>query len=79
MSKRETQMDSSKVNMKERRINRRRVVGTGVAGAAGLAAAGAMGPFGASARSGVGSQARSLRRQDAEPVMGGRMRIASTG
>lgn len=79
LKKQTTRTNSNTAGATAHRINRRRVVHTGVAGAAGLAAAGAIGPFGASARSGVGSQARSLRRQDGDPVMGGRMRIASTG
>lgn len=73
MSKRDKTTDSARQRMKDHRVNRRKVVGTGVAGAASLAAMGPLGPIGASARTAA------LRLQDGEPVMGGRMRIASTG
>jgi peptide/nickel transport system substrate-binding protein len=55
-----------------RRMNRRRVVQAGVTGAAGIAAAGMVAPAVAGSRP-------LARRQDGEPVSGGRLRIASTG
>jgi peptide/nickel transport system substrate-binding protein len=53
-------------------MNRRRVVQAGVTGAAGIAAAGMVAPAVAGSRP-------LARRQDGEPVSGGRLRIASTG
>ncbi|MBA2468260.1 MAG: hypothetical protein H0V37_02510 [Chloroflexia bacterium] len=79
MTRGKQQPNSASVDTTEHRINRRTVVHTGVAGAAGLAAAGAMGSIGAFANTGSGSQARAVLSQDAEPVTGGRLRIASTG
>ena len=61
--------------MQARRMNRRRAVQAGMAGAAGLAAAGALSPAGARGLS------RASLRQDStpEPTRGGRMVISSTG
>ncbi|HEV2128800.1 MAG TPA: ABC transporter substrate-binding protein [Thermomicrobiales bacterium] len=59
--------------IQSRRMNRRRAVQAGMAGAAGMAAAGIVSPAVASRRS---SQ---FARQDPEPQRGGRLRIASTG
>ena len=52
------------------RLSRRAVVRAGATGAAGIAAVRAVAP---------GRSAPALRRQDAEPRMGGRLRVASTG
>ena len=60
-----------------RRLNRRSVLRSGVVGAAGIAAAGAIAPGRAAPRSG-GLRAAALR-QDAEPIPGGRLRVAATG
>ncbi len=75
MSKREHRTNSAKNEAMEQRINRRRVVQTGAAGAAGIAAAGAIGSTGVSA-----SQVRAHNLQATpEPRSDGRMRIAGTG
>ena len=75
MSKREKRTQSVHADVMEQRLNRRRVVQTGAAGAAGFAAAGAMIPGSASA-----SQVRASSLQATpEPRTGGRLRIAATG
>lgn len=75
MSKRNTQMKAAKQNLLDQRLNRRKVVGAGVAGAAGIAAVSAMDV----SAQGRPFQVSALRRQDGEPRTGGTLRIASTG
>src|SRR5690625_5266312 len=73
MSTRDNQTDRIKsvtTDAMERRWNRRKVVQTGVAGAAGIAAADLVGA------SGVGAAARQAT---PEPRRGGRLRIGTTG
>jgi peptide/nickel transport system substrate-binding protein len=61
-----------------KRVNRRRVLRTGVVGAAGIAAASAV-TTGRAAPGRMAPRAARAALQDAEPIRGGRLRVAATG